>query len=165
MLEPQANVVGIEEHLSPCLPPWDPVSLGWQIQCRDTLIHDLDDLENTSLQYYYNGKNDISYLIIIYSRIHICFISLFLISYLFYSQYEMPLMEVIIMIQNKERDEKIKYLFRKLPNLLLTPLSKSNFGKFWQILANFAKFLKKRVFYPFPSIQYNINKYICRINV
>ena len=42
----------------------------------------------------------------------------------------MPLMEVIIMIQNKERDEKMKYLFRKLPNLLLTPLSKSNFGKF-----------------------------------
>ena len=68
----------------------------------------------------------------------------------------MPLMEVIIMIQNKERDEKMKYLFRKLPNLLLTPLSKSNFGKFWQILANFARFLKKKSFLPLPfnTIQY-----------
>ena len=72
---------------------------------------------------------------------------LYEISYLFYSQYEIPLIPDTG--QTKERDEKPRCLSENCQ----TPLSKSKSERKWEIShPTFGKFLKKTEFLPLPLV-------------
>ena len=74
---------------------------------------------------------------------------LYEISYLFYSQYEIPLIPDTG--QTKERDEKPRCLSEKRQISLVTPLSKSKSERKWEFSHPFsANFWKNQSFDPFP---------------